>query len=114
MKSNVLVAGRFGFALLVFSVAASAALDIAQIPLASCLTDTAYRSASAVAVDPVGGIIYQAKYRATDWSGKLLAYKVDSATGIPATVDLWEAGSVLPNDYTLRRPYSFFFPNDDC
>ncbi len=114
MKSNLLVACRFGFALLVFSVAASADLDIAQIPLASCLTDTAYRSASAVAVDPVGGIIYQAKYRATDWSGKLLAYKVDSATGIPATVDLWEAGSVLPDDYTLRRPYSFFFPNDDC
>ena len=110
MKSNVLVACRFGFALLGFSVAASAALDIAQIPLSSCLTDTAYRSASAVAVDPVGGIVYQAKYRTTDWSGQLLAYQADSTTGILATTPLWEAGSVLPNDYTSRRPYSFGFP----
>jgi len=114
MKSNLLVACRFGFALLGFSVAASAALDIAQIPLANCLTDAAYRSASAVAVDPVGGIIYQAKYSATDWSGKLLAYQADSTTGILAATPLWEAGDVLPDDYTLRRPYSFFFPDDDC
>ncbi|MEI7867443.1 MAG: PilC/PilY family type IV pilus protein [Candidatus Methylumidiphilus sp.] len=114
MKSNLLVACRFGFALLGFSVAAPADLDIAQIPLASCLTDAAYRSASAVAVDPVGGIIYQAKYRATDWSGKLLAYQADSTTGILAITSLWEAGDVLPDGYTLRRPYSFYFPDVNC
>jgi type IV pilus assembly protein PilY1 len=117
MNSNLIVASQFVLALAWYAVGEAEAItqeqvlgDIAQVPLAACLTDDTYRSSSAVAVDPVGGIVYQAKFRATDWSGQLLAYKADPTTGILATTPLWEAGSVLPNDFTLRRPYSFGYP----
>ena len=120
MKTNLLLAFLMGAAM-VWASSAEAVnpVDIAQIPLASCLTDTEYRSASALAVDPVGRIVYQTKFRASDWSGQLLAYKVNSVGGLDNNSDgavddndkIWEAGSVLQlTAYASRRPYTFEYP----
>ncbi len=90
-----------------------ASMEIAQIPLSVCLSDTAFRSFTSLVADPAGRAVYQAKFRTTtgdfatspDWSGKLLAYKVTS--GSLASSSLWEAGSLLANNkdrklYTLH------------
>lgn len=41
-----------------------------------------------------GGKIYQGKFNSADWSGDLIAYNTDAATGLPSSV-AWQAGSVL-------------------
>ena len=53
-----------------------------------------------------GSLIYQVKYNATDWSGQLLAYSVDSSTGAIITPELWEASSLLTSN-SSRHIYSF-------
>ena len=105
MKTNLMAATLFGFALAWGGAAkADSTLEIAQFPLASCLADAEYRSASALAADPAGGMIYQAKFRATDWSGQLLAYPINSDGSIAST-PTWEAGSGLTTDPTnLIKP----------
>ena len=52
-----------------------------------------------------GSLIYQVKYNATDWSGQLLAYRVNSSTGAILTPELWEASSLLTSNG--RSIYSF-------
>ena len=52
-----------------------------------------------------GSLIYQVKYDATDWSGQLLAYNVNSSTGAIITPALWEASSLLSSN--SRSIYSF-------
>jgi type IV pilus assembly protein PilY1 len=52
-----------------------------------------------------GSLIYQVKYNATDWSGQLLAYSVNSSTGAIITPALWEASSLLSSN--SRSIYSF-------
>ena len=105
--------------------ASSSCLDIAQFPLSICLkniTDTTttpdntYHSSSSLAIDPVGGRIYQALFKATDWTGQLLAYQIDPTTGIPAQTSLWDAGNVLTtlnnNGFSLNA-YTFFHPSNN-
>lgn len=121
MKSKLFFAPLIGMALMWPTTGKTVALDIAQVPLASCLTDTEYRSASALAVDPVNKVVYQAKYKASDWSGQLLAYQIDSSGSLDKNKDgavnvsdaLWEAGQLLNSD-TARHPYSFVFPDSSC
>ncbi len=66
-------------------------------------------SAASVAADSTqlntGTLLYQAKYNATDWSGQLLAYRVNSSTGAIITPPLWEASSILPS--TVRHIYTY-------
>jgi len=52
-----------------------------------------------------GSLLYQAKYNATDWSGQLLAYSINSSTGAIITPVLWEASSLLSSN--SRAIYSF-------
>ena len=116
MKTNLPLAFLMSAALIWASTPqAVEPIDIAQIPLASCLTDTQYRSASALTVDPVGGVVYQTKFRTSDWSGQLLAYKVNSSGGLDKNSDgvvddndkIWDAGSVLElTAYASRKPYT--------
>jgi type IV pilus assembly protein PilY1 len=55
-------------------------------------------SAAAVALTSgtviAGGKIYQGQFNSADWSGDLIAYNTDPATGDPASV-AWHAGSIL-------------------
>jgi len=66
-------------------------------------------SASSVAANSTqlntGTLLYQAKYNATDWSGQLLAYSVDTSTGALITPALWEASALL-SGYN-RHIYSY-------
>jgi type IV pilus assembly protein PilY1 len=66
-------------------------------------------SAAAVAANSTqlntGSLIYPVKYNATDWSGQLLAYSVNSSTGAIITPALWEASSLLSSN--SRSIYSF-------
>ncbi len=41
-----------------------------------------------------GGKVYQGKFNSADWSGDLIAYNTDPATGLPSDV-AWQASSVL-------------------
>ena len=43
-----------------------------------------------------GTAVYQATFNATDWSGHLSAYSVNTSTGALITPPLWEASSLLP------------------
>ena len=52
-----------------------------------------------------GTLLYQAKYNAKDWSGQLLAYKVDTSTGAVITPELWDASALLSSK--SRHIYSY-------
>jgi type IV pilus assembly protein PilY1 len=58
-------------------------------------------AASAVAANSsklqLGTQVYQAVFNPTDWSGKLLAFSLDSATGVPAATPDWDGGQVSLN-----------------
>ena len=97
-----------------YTSASSSCLDIAQFPLSSCLTDTVYRSSSALASDPIGGRVFQAAFNPSNWTGQLLAYQADSTTGIVNPNSLWESGNVLTNksnNNTPLNPYTFYHPD---
>jgi hypothetical protein len=121
MLGKKFIASWYGFALIWFTVGKASDLDIAQIPLSSCLSDSQYHSSSALATDPIGGLIYQAKYRASDWSGKLLAFQANSTGSLDRNNDgvvndsdaLWEAGNALETNNS-RKAYSFFYPDFNC
>jgi len=99
-------------------------VDVAQFPLSSCVTDTAYASASAAVSDstpyitssPIGGVVYQATFRASDWSGQLLAYTADPKTGSLSQDTNFNVTTVT-STYSANKPlplYSFFLPDDNC
>jgi len=58
-------------------------------------------AASAVAANSsklqLGTQVFQAVFNPTDWSGRLLAFALDSATGVPATTPDWDGGQVSLN-----------------
>ena len=99
-------------------------VDVAQFPLSSCVTDTAYASASAAVSDstpyisssPIGGVVYQATFRASDWSGQLLAYTADPITGSLSQDTNFNVTTVT-STYSANTPlplYSFWSPDDNC
>ncbi|TAL43766.1 MAG: hypothetical protein EPN89_15130 [Methylovulum sp.] len=51
-----------------------------------------------------GTRVYQAKFDATDWSGQLQAFSVDTTTG--ALTPTWEASTLLP-DHASRNIYTY-------
>ena len=99
-------------------------VDVAQFPLSSCVTDTAYASASAAVSDstpyispsPIGGVVYQATFRASDWSGQLLAYTADPKTGSLSQDTNFNVTTVT-STYSANKKlplYSFWSPDDNC
>jgi type IV pilus assembly protein PilY1 len=51
-----------------------------------------------------GTQVYQAKFDATDWSGQLVAYKVNTSTG--ALTPVWEVSTLLPA-HASRNIYTY-------
>ena len=95
------------------SNASLSCIDIAHFPLSSCLTDSVYRSSSALAGDPVGRRVFQAAFNSNDWTGQLLAYQADSTTGILSPIASWNPGNALAvaNSKNTLNPYSFNHPD---
>lgn len=79
--------------------------------LTSALTNILYRgasSASAVATNSTrldtDTFIYQAKYDTSDWSGHLLAFKINSDGSVGA--QQWDAATRIPTPHTARNIFT--------
>ena len=76
--------------------------------LQNILSNTSNSAASVAANSTqlnTGTLLYQAKYDAKDWSGQLLAYKLDTNTGAIIKPAKWEASSLLPKN--ARHIYTY-------
>lgn len=81
--------------------------------LKEAMSDIASRTATAAAIATNstrltdGSLIYQARFDSGDWSGQIIAYKLDSETGAVAGVG-WNTDDVgkIPN-YTVRNIFTY-------
>lgn len=76
-----------------------------QVALSAALSDIQQRTASAAAIATnsthlnTDTVVYQAKFNSVDWTGQLLAYKLDSAGNV-ITPAAWDSDTTLTSSST--------------
>ena len=87
-----------------YSTLQSALDGILQNILSSTSSSSASVAANSTQLN-TGTLLYQAIYNAKDWSGQLLAYKVNTSTGAIITPALWDASALLSKN--ARHIYTY-------